>query len=290
MALPTFTISGLKLTDTATALTDMTITYVATGTFAYNSTTVPTGANAYAITPSALILSSGDISNYQTPTYVGTNWTINRITQAALRATSLLQEGVTVPYDIQYAGGTTNGQVTLSIAPGGTATGCSRVGLNLRANSSGTCIIQLTMAGNQNYLDVSSETITVVIANFVQYIFNFDSLASGSSGITITSEVPITVDVFQCSSDCIPEITSLSATTFQAGDQIVITGVDFANATEVVFNRNAYVLKDNGMNVDSNTQITVVVPSGLVLSSNGSISVKSGSKISNRITGLTVTG
>jgi hypothetical protein len=269
----------------------MTITYVSTGTYAYNSTTVPTGANVYTLTPSALILSTGDIGNYQTPTYVGANWTINRIAQAALRATSLLQEGITVPYDVQYAGGTTNGQVTLTISAGGTASGCSTSGLNLRATSSGTCVIQLSMAGNQNYLDVSSETITVVIANFVQYIFNFDSLASGSTGITITSEVPIVKDLPQCADDCVPTISSISTTTFQAGDQLVITGVDFASATEVIFNRNKFVLKDDGMSVNSNTQITVVVPTGLTFGSGtGSISVKSGVKVSPRLTGLTITG
>jgi hypothetical protein len=115
-------------------------------------------------------------------------------------------------------------------------------------------------------------------------------LASGSSGISITSQVPITTDLLQCSDDCIPVIVSISMTTFQSGDQIVITGIDFASATEVVFNRNVFVAKNNGMNLDSNTQITVVVPSGLTISANGSISVKSGSKISNRITGLTITG
>jgi hypothetical protein len=287
---PTFSITGLKLNDTSTVLSDMTITYVATGSFTYNSTTVPTGANTYTIIPSALVLSNGTLGNYQTPTYVPASWTINKIVQDSLTVTSLFQEGISVPYEIQYVGGSTNGSVSLAIVSGGTATACSPLGMNLRASSTGTCVIQITMAGNQNYLNVSSETITVVIASFIQYILNFDNLASGSTAISITSEVPINVDVFQCSNDCIPEIASLSATTFQDGDQIVITGIDFANATEVIFNRKAFVSRDNGMSVDSNTQITVVVPSGLAISANGSISVKSGSKVSNRIIGLTITG
>jgi hypothetical protein len=144
------------------------------------------------------------------------------------------------------------------------------------------------MAGNQNYLAVSSETITVVIANFVQSIFNFDSLASGSTGITITSEVPYTVDVEQCSSECVPTIASISQTTFQGGDQLVITGTDFLGATAIVFNRTVFVTVGNGMQVDDNSQITVVVPMGLTAGA-GSISVKNDLKISARLGGLTVT-
>ena len=286
MAKPTFTIAGLKFSDTATAISAMTITYVATGTYSYNSSTVPTGANNYTLTPSALALSVGSLSNYQTPSYLTSNWTINRIAQSPLRVRSLLQEGVTVPFDIQYAGGATNGVVTLNIATGGTATGCARSGLNLQASSTGTCVIQLTMAGNQNYFDVMSETITVTIANFIQSTLNFNNFGS-SNGITISSEVNIILDAITCSSDCVPTISSLSATTFQAGDLIVISGTDFAGATEVIFNRSVFV---TNFQIDSNDQITVLVPSGLTLSANGSISVKNGSKISNRISGLSIIG
>ncbi len=289
MPLPTFTVTGLKLDDTATALSNMTITYLASGTYSYNSTTVPTGANVYTLTPSNLTLSTGDISNYQTPNFVGATWTINQIAQAALLITSLLQEGITVPYDIQYSGGSTNGVVTANIVSGGTATSCSFAGNSLRANSTGSCVIQLTMAGNQNYLAVSSETITVVIANFVQSIFNFDSLASGSTGISISSEVAYTVDVEQCSSECVPTITSVSPTTFQGGDQIVISGTDFLGATAVIFNRSVFVTLGNGLQVDSNSQITVLVPMGLTVGP-GSVSVKNDSKISFRVMGLTITG
>jgi hypothetical protein len=288
MLLPTFTVTGLKLDDTATALSNMTITYLASGTYSYNSTTVPTGANVYTLSPSNLTLSTGDISNYQTPNFVGATWTINQIAQAALLVTSLLQEGITVPYDIQYSGGSTNGVVTANIVSGGTATSCSFAGNSLRANSTGSCVIQLTMAGNQNYLAVSSETITVVIANFVQSIFNFDSLASGSTGISISSEVAYTVDVEQCSSECVPTITSVSPTTFQGGDQIVISGTDFLGATAVIFNRSVFVTLGNGLQVDSNSQITVLVPMGLTAGP-GSVSVKNDSKISFRVGGLTIT-
>ena len=247
---------------------------------------MPTGANNYTLTPSALILSVGSLNNYQTPSFLTSSWTINKIAQSPLRAKSLLQEGVTVPFDIQYSGGTTNGAVTLAISPGGTATGCARSGLNLQASSTGTCVIQLTMAGNQNYLEVVSETITVTIANFVQSTFDFNNLGP-STGITISSLIPITVDAITCSTDCVPTISGISPTAFQAGDLIVISGTDFAGATEIIFNRNVFV---TSLQIDSNDQITVLVPSGLTLSANGSISVKNGSKISNRISGLSITG
>jgi hypothetical protein len=282
---PTFNITGLKLTDTLTALSGITINYLATGTYSYNSTTVPVNANTYTLTPSAITLSSGDISNYNTPTYSGVTWTINQINQESLTVQSLFQEGITVPFDIQYAGGTTGGTVSGAIISGGTATNCYFVGRNLRANSTGTCLIQLTMLGNQNYRAVSTDVTTVLIANFVQNTFNFDAPPSGTA-IVLNSQVPFTVGPEACTADCQPTITDISPMAVSVGNLIVITGTNFSGADTVIFNRNIMVTT---FQIDNNgTTITVSVPSNAVSAEGaGSVTVRNAGKPSFRFSGLT---
>ena len=284
MPTPTFTITGLKLTDTLTAVSGITISYVATGTYPYNSTTVPTNANTYSLTPTSITLSSGSMSNYNTPTFSSVNWTINQINQDTLTVKSLFQEGISVPYDIQYSGGSTGGAVTGQILTGGTASLCTFVGINLRANSTGTCFIRLKMSGNQNYFDVFSDTYTVLIAKFVQGIFKFDSLAQGPGGITISSQVPVTKGPDVCTSNCQPKITGVSATSVFIGDPITLTGINFATATEVIFNLDFSV---SVFQIDGGgTSITVIVPSDLDPGSGG-INVRSPQGLSPMYLGVT---
>jgi hypothetical protein len=285
MSLPTFAITGLKLSDTLTAISGITLNYVATGTYAYNSTTVPVNANTYTITPSAITLSSGDISNYNTPTYTGVSWIINQINQESLTVKSLFQEGITVPFDIQYTGGTTGGTVSGTIVAGGTASNCYFVGRNLRANSTGTCLIQLTMLGNQNYRDVTTDVTTVLIAKFVQNTFNFDAPPAGTV-IALNSQVPIVLGPISCTENCQPTITDVSPMSVTVGSLISITGTNFTGADTVIFNRNILVTT---FQVDNNgTTITVSVPSNAVSAEGaGSVTVRNAGKPSFRFSGLT---
>jgi hypothetical protein len=275
----------LKLSDTLTAISGITLNYVATGTYAYNSTTVPVNANTYTITPSAITLSSGDISNYNTPTYTGVSWIINQINQESLTVKSLFQEGITVPFDIQYTGGTTGGTVSGTIVAGGTASNCYFVGRNLRANSTGTCLIQLTMLGNQNYRDVTTDVTTVLIAKFVQNTFNFDAPPAGTV-IALNSQVPIVLGPISCTENCQPTITDVSPMSVTVGSLISITGTNFTGADTVIFNRNILVTT---FQVDNNgTTITVSVPSNAVSAEGaGSVTVRNAGKPSFRFSGLT---
>lgn len=161
---------------------------------------------------------------------------------------------------------------------------CAFVGINLRANSTGTCFIRLKMAGNQNYFDVYSDTYTVLIANFKQNIFNFDSLVQGAGGIAITSQVPITKGQSICSSNCQPKITAVSSNNVAIGDALTITGINFATATEVIFTLDASVTT---FTVDgTGTTIVVVVPVDAPLGAGG-INVRSPSGLSPMYLGLT---
>jgi uncharacterized repeat protein (TIGR02543 family) len=284
MPSPTFTITGLKLTDTLTAVSGITISYVATGTYPYSSATVPTSANTYALTPTAITLSSGSMGNYNSPTFTSVNWTINKINQETLTVKSLFQEGISVPYDIQYVGGSTAGAVTGEIIAGGSATGCSFSGINLRASSTGTCRIRLKMAANQNYFDIYSDTYTVLIARFVQNTFNFDAPPAGTV-IVINSAVPVTKGPDACTSNCQPKVTSVSPTTVFLGDPLTITGVNFTDATEVIFDLDWSVTSfqiDNG-----GTTITVIVPSDLDVGP-GVLNVRSPQGLSPLFQGFTV--
>lgn len=284
MPLPTYSVSGLKFNDTATALSNLTITYINGGSNSYNSTTIPVGANVYTVVPSALTLAVGSISNYNTPTYNAAQWTINQISQDSITVNSVLNEDVSVPLLISYSGGTTNGVVTGVIISGGSASNCTFSAITLQANSTGTCFIRIKMAGNQNYFDVWSDTYTVTIAKWTQTVFNFDSLGGGSTGISISSQVPFTVGEVSCSSACQPTITSVSPTSFEATDLIIITGTDFAGASQVIFNRSVIV---TDFTVTGNDTIAVKVPAGLTPGP-GTISVVNGGKISFRFSGLTV--
>ncbi|CAN2222829.1 Listeria/Bacterioides repeat [Candidatus Nanopelagicaceae bacterium] len=284
MPLPTFTVQGLKFTDAATSLSNLTVTYMNSGTYSYNSTTVPVNANTYTLTPSALSLSVGNISNYNNPTYVAAQWTISQITQDSLTVSTAINEDISVPILISYRGGTTNGTVSGEVISGGTATSCGFSNLTLQAFSTGTCLIRMKMAGNQNYTDVWSETYTVTIAKWTQAVFNFDAQPSGSTGISITSEVPFTLGEISCSTACQPTITSVSPTAFEPTDLIVITGTDFAGASQVIFNRNVIV---TDLTITGNDTIAVVVPAGLAPGP-GSISVVNGGKTSFRFSGLTI--
>lgn len=284
MPLPTFTVEGLKFDDAAYSLSNLTITYSSSGTYSYNSATVPVNANTYTLTPSALTLSVGSISNYNTPTYVAAQWIIGQTTQDSLTVNTSLSEDVSVPVSISHSGGTTNGLVTGEVISGGTATSCGFSNLTLQAYSTGTCFIRIKMAGNQNYLEVWSETYTVTIARWTQAVFNFDAPAGGSTGISISSEVPFTLGEISCSIACQPTITSVSPTSFEPTDLIVITGTDFAGASQVIFNRNVIV---TDFTVTGNDTIAVVVPAGLTPGP-GSISVVNGGKISFRFSGLTI--
>jgi hypothetical protein len=280
----TFTVSGLKFTDAAASISNITVTYSNAGTYSYNSTTIPVGANIYTLTPSALTLSTGNISNYNTPTYVSAQWTIYQIAQDSLTVITALNEDISVPILISYRGGTTNGTVTGQILSGGTAASCAFSSLTLQANSTGTCFIRLKMAGNQNYVDVWSDTYTVTIAKWTQTVFNFDAQPSGSSGISITSQVPFTLGEISCSAACQPTITSVSPTAYEATDLIIITGTDFAGASQVIFNRNVIV---TDLTITGNDTIAVRAPAGLVPGP-GTISVVNGGKTSFRFSGLTV--
>ncbi len=248
--------------------------YYATSPTSYDSTTAPTDGGTYQVFARGLSLLSGlDISNYETPTYVSADLVINPIAQSPLRILLSAQESITVPYDISTSGGSSTGALTVVLVSGGTSTGCSVTGLRLTTTQAGSCVLQAFKAADRNYLQVSSETATVVILNFVSS-FSWDTVFSGT-GITITSEVPVVTGPETCSADCVPQITDVqdlsgnSTVTLTVGAPLRIVGVDLNTTERVLFTaringtRLSSVPADS-FQIDSPTQLTVMPPANFV--------------------------
>ena len=259
--------------------------YFATTPSAYDSSTAPTLGGTYAVSPQSLTLLGGvEIGNYETPTYVSSNLVIQPIAQAPLKIQLSYLESITVPFDVKTSGGSSSGSRTLTILPGGTATGCavdSTVSaMRLRSSSAGSCIIQVTQAADRNYLAVTSDSQTVNILNFV---VNILQIFDNPTGISINHEVPVTKGPNVCTSNCRPTITSITdvngttMTTLVAGTSFRIIGTNFSTASAVMFSA---VIDGNDLDgvdadsfqIDSDTQITVMPPASFVPNAGESVS------------------
>jgi hypothetical protein len=274
--MPSFTIAGLKNLDTADSLT-YTYGFVSNPfeSFAYSDTRTPIDAGTYSITPSALSLSAGLLSNYETPTYSSSaiNVVINRIVQETVTIQSVNGE-VDVPFTLIATGGSTSGAITFAKVSG---TNCSVTGTTLTATQAGSCMVTVTRAGNRNYLPFTSESVTVRVRNFVMVEIFVPS--NPITGITITPTVPLVKGPDVCTTGCVPRITSADIYDVAEGDLIVLTGASFNGVTKVYF--NIYTEAPN-YNVDSVTQLSVRVPAGLP-QGDATIEVVSPGGTSNRL-------
>ena len=273
---PTFRVSGLKNSDAANSLS-FTYSFVSNPfeTFAYSDTRTPIDAGTYRITPSALTLSTGLMSNYETPTYSSSaiNFIINRIRQESVTIVTTNGE-VDVPFTLQAFGGSTNGAVSFTKLSGAN---CSLIGNSLSATASGLCILSVTRAGNRNYLPFTSESITVMVRNYV--IFQVVVPANTNSGITIAPTTPIVKGPTVCTSGCVPTLVSADVYDVAEADLIVLTGTNLSTVTMVFF--NIYTQAPNFM-ANSDTELAVRVPAGLA-QGDATIEVVSPGGTSNRL-------
>ena len=100
------------------------------------------------------------------------------------------------PLTLTTSGGTT-GTAATYVASVGTATGCTISGSTLTVLTAGTCSVTATMAGGDNYNDVSSAATTVTFGSATQTI-TFGALTDKTYGvadftITATSSSSLTV-------------------------------------------------------------------------------------------------
>jgi hypothetical protein len=273
---PTYTVAGLKNSDTAGTLT-FTYSFVSNPfeTFSYSDTRTPIDAGTYRITPSSLTLSTGLMSNYETPTYSSSaiDFIINRIAQESITVINTNGE-VEVPFTLRTSGGSTGGALSFTKVSGDS---CSVSSSSLTATAAGLCLITVTMAGNRNFMSITSETITVRVRNFVRVIFEAPS--NSVTGINIAPTTPLTKGDNACTSGCVPTLTRADIYDVAEGDLILLTGTNLLTVTKVYF--NIYTEAPN-FTANSDTELAVRVPANLP-QGDATIEVISPGGTSNRI-------
>jgi hypothetical protein len=213
-----------------------------------STTTKPTDAGTYSITPGGLSLIQGDLANYQGVDYQSSTVTINRISQPSIEVpfyNPIYPDTMT----INIGGGAGTGALTFTVQNGGTASGCTTDYRKLFTTSVGTCSIQIVKAGDRNYLP---DTATASIF-FIQFVFTQPTPIVGSGpNIALNSENTVTVDAVGA-----PTITSLSTTTISlsAGGSLTIGGTGFGSSSLTV-----KFWRDKSVSITPTNGTTIVVP------------------------------
>jgi hypothetical protein len=236
--------------------------FLATSTSTINygpSTTKPTNAATYTITPSALTFSSGALSNYAAVTYQTSTLTIDKAAQTTLSVVPLYNvfNGNPTTGTLLTTGGSDTGTVTYAyVELGSTAGGCALSGADsstVTVTSYGTCRIVATKAATDNYLIAISDTATVTFHLYVTYF-------PEPRAATTPTEIVISSAPVWTSNGLAPTINSTGDFTAQSpGGVFTISGTGFVGTRLVrVSGTNAV------FTVLSDTSLQITMPAGLV--------------------------
>ena len=236
--------------------------FLATSTSTINygpSTTKPTNAATYTITPSALTFSSGALSNYAAVTYQTSTLTIDKAAQTTLSVVPLYNvfNGNPTTGTLLTTGGSDTGTVTYAyVELGSTAGGCALSGADsstVTVTSYGTCRIVATKAATDNYLIAISDTATVTFYLYVTYF-------PEPRAATTPTEIVISSAPVWTSNGLAPTINSTGDFTAQSpGGSFTISGTGFVGTRLVrVSGTNAV------FTVLSDTSLQITMPAGLV--------------------------
>ena len=165
----TFALTSGSLTS-PDAISSVTYTFAsAVGTDSYGpSTTAPTEAGTYTITPSAAVFSTGNSGDY-TITYTTGTYTINKIAQATLSfANRTLSQSTT--YTVAATGGSGTGAITYSIQSG-TCTISTNQLATKGINES--CIVRASKAADRNYLISNDADATMTVNSSISQTITF---------------------------------------------------------------------------------------------------------------------
>jgi len=152
--------SGLINNDTIASAT-----YIYVGTGYGPSTTMPTDAGIYSVTPSAAVFSAGSASNYNI-TYVGGSVEIRKVTRTLSFGTTsaTLAFGDSLTLTANPSAGAGDGTVTYTTSSPGCSLN-STTGVVSANDSSGSCVISASITEGTNYLAASTTTsFTVTLA------------------------------------------------------------------------------------------------------------------------------
>jgi outer membrane protein OmpA-like peptidoglycan-associated protein len=194
----TYSISGLEGSDTDSAVT---FTYAGTGNTTYaSSTTQPTGAGTYSVTPSDITLTAGLTTNYGI-TYTPAVLIITKASQVQLTAVASTYSLTYAPapqeptISLSVLGGSGNGAVTYAVTSNGGI--CSVAGTVLTGLLAGTCTVVATRAESNNYVSRDSAPITITVEKAPQEL-TFNAIANKTYGdanfvavATTTSGLPV---------------------------------------------------------------------------------------------------
>jgi hypothetical protein len=218
---------------------------------AYSSTTTaPTNAGTYVITPSSLTLSGGaSVDNYVAVVYETSTVTINKANQSIFSNYGSLEAILGNAFTIYPFGGNGDGAVYLAIS-NGTATGCSAGLSTVTAATAGTCILTITKSANENYNQAQ--------ASF-SIQFNYFVPAAAAPTSSRPTEIAISsTPAWSSTATAVPSITSFSPTSGPVGTLVTITGVGLDGVNSVRIGRRA-MTSVTGV---SSTSVTAFIPAG----------------------------
>jgi hypothetical protein len=235
--------------------------FLATSTSTVNygpSTTKPTNAATYTITPSALTFSSGATSNYAAITYQTSTLTINKAAQAALSVVPLYNvfNGSPTTATLLTTGGSDTGTVTYAyVSSLSTAGGCALSGADsstVTVTSDGTCRIVATKAATDNYLVAVSDTGTVT---FHLYVTNIPAPRAAEYPV----EIVLSGATAMTSNGLAPTITFTGTDISAApGGSFTISGTGFVGTRLVRVSGTSAAFS-----VLSDTSLQITMPTGL---------------------------
>ena len=198
-------------------------------TVSATSTTPPTDAGSYSLTPSSLVLAnSASLDNYQGVIYESSTITINKAQQTTLSIGQYLAFPNISSYPINVNGGSGTGALTRSLLGAGSASCTLSDGLLLTATSVGTCSVQVVKALDTNYL---AETATATI----YWILWSNSYATQTPSTPTGIDLPhvteiIAHDYYALTVTGYTNETGTPISSAAIGDIIRIIGTGFDNA------------------------------------------------------------
>lgn len=232
------------------------------------SSTKPTDAGTYLITPSAFTFATGTLSNYETITYLSTPVTINKISQSAL---SLSTYSLFYPetMTIGTSGGNGSGRLLFTIT-GSSGPSCILDWRKLAASTPGTCTVEVNKAADRNYLATTTSAI-IKFALFIPFVPLPTPEPGPSIGIQGTNS-------FIVDSNLAPAFTGLSASSGSIGSSITISGLgfSFADISKVAIKFWRGVVATT-YSIPNDSTINVTVPTGattgriVITTPNGSV-------------------
>lgn len=214
------------------------------------STTAPTNAGSYTITPSVLTLGGGrSIDNYLSVIYETSTLTISKANQSIFSNYSSLEAVLGSTFTIYPFGGSGDGAVYLAIS-NGTASGCAATTVSVTASATGTCILTVTRSANENYNQAQS--------SFAITFFYFVPVATPTVSTTPTQIAIDAPTAWSSVATAAPEITSFTPSSGPVGTVVTVTGTGLDGVTSVKIGRKALITV-NGVN---STTLTAVIPAG----------------------------